>query len=104
MPSDETRRLLKLFGVAVTSLEDAIDRKAPLDEIAKWDQELAERTRETIAFVERLRSRRVAWGRGGPVRRAPRPRGRARRAGSCRWSRAPPSSCARWASRTHWWA
>ena len=35
MPSDETRRLLKLFGVAVTSLEDAIDRKAPLDEIAK---------------------------------------------------------------------
>jgi hypothetical protein len=60
MPSDETRRLLKLFGVAVTSLEDAIDRKAPLDEIAKWDQELAERTRETIAHVERLRSRRIA--------------------------------------------
>ena len=25
MPSDETRRLLKLFGVAVTSLEDAIE-------------------------------------------------------------------------------
>jgi hypothetical protein len=45
MPSDETRRLLKLFGVAVTSLEDAIDRHAPLDEIAKWDQELAERMR-----------------------------------------------------------
>src|SRR5206468_7426311 len=59
MPSDETRRLLKLFGVAVTNLEDAIDRRAPLDEIAKWDQEVAERTRETIAFVERLRSRRV---------------------------------------------
>jgi hypothetical protein len=60
MPSDETRRLLNLFGVAVTNLEDAIDRHAPLDEIAKWDQELAERARETIAFVERLRSRRVA--------------------------------------------
>lgn len=60
MPSDDTRRLLKLFGVAVTNLEDAIDRKAPLDEIAKCDQELAERTRETIALVERLRSRRVA--------------------------------------------
>jgi hypothetical protein len=59
MPSDETRRLLKLFGVAVTNLEDAIDQRAPLDEIAKWDQELAERTRETIAFVEQLRSRRV---------------------------------------------
>ena len=60
MPSDETRRLLKLFGVAVTNLEDAIDQRAPLDEIAKWDQEVAERTRETIAFVEQLRSRRVA--------------------------------------------
>jgi len=59
MPSDETRRLLKLFGVAVTNLEDAIDRRAPLDEIAKWDQEVAERTREAIAFIERLRSRRV---------------------------------------------
>lgn len=60
MPSDETRRVLKVFGVAVTSLEDAIDRKAPLDEIAKWDQELAERTREVIQLVERLRSRRIA--------------------------------------------
>jgi hypothetical protein len=60
MPSEESRRLLKLFGVAVTSLEDAIDRRAPLDEITRWDQEVAERTRETIAFVDRLRSRRIA--------------------------------------------
>jgi hypothetical protein len=60
MPSDETRRLLKLFGVAVTSLEDAIDRRAPLGEIAKWDTELADRTREVIDMVERLRSRRIA--------------------------------------------
>jgi hypothetical protein len=59
MSSDETRRLLKLFGVAVTNLEDAIDHRAPMDEIMKWDQEVAERTRETIAFVERLRSRRI---------------------------------------------
>ncbi|PYM90927.1 MAG: hypothetical protein DME04_21305 [Candidatus Rokuibacteriota bacterium] len=60
MPSDETRRVLKLFGVAVTSLEDAIDRRAPMDEIMKWDQEVAERTREMLALVERLRSRRIA--------------------------------------------
>jgi hypothetical protein len=60
MPSDETRRLLKLFGVAVTSLEDAIDGKKPVDEIMKWDQELADRTREVIAHVEKLRSRRIA--------------------------------------------
>lgn len=60
MPSDETRRVLKVFGVAVTSLEDAIDAHKPLDEIMKWDRELAERTREVIALVDRLRSRRIA--------------------------------------------
>ena len=60
MPSDETRRLLKLFGVAVTSLEDAIDTKAPFEEIMKWDRELADRTRDIIGFVERLRTRRIA--------------------------------------------
>ena len=60
MPSDETRRLLKLFGVAVTNLEDALDGKQPVAEIMKWDQELADRTRELLAHVERLRSRRIA--------------------------------------------
>ena len=60
MPSDETRRLLKVFGVAVTSLEDAIDNKASYEEIMKWDAELADRTRDIIAHVERLRSRRIA--------------------------------------------
>jgi len=60
MPSDETRRLLKIFGVAVTGLEDAIDGKSPTDEIVKLDGELAERMRDVIAFVERLRSRRIA--------------------------------------------
>ena len=60
MPSDETRRLLKLFGVAVTNLEDALDGKKPVPEIMKWDQELADRTRELLAHVERLRSRRIA--------------------------------------------
>jgi hypothetical protein len=60
MPSDETRRLLKVFGVAVTNLEDAIDNKAAFEEIMKWDHELADRTRDIIALVERLRSRRIA--------------------------------------------
>lgn len=60
MPSEETRRVLKVFGVAVTNLEDALDRKAPLEEIMKWDREVAERTRETLAVVERIRSRRIA--------------------------------------------
>jgi hypothetical protein len=60
MPSDETRRLLKVFGVAVTKLEDAIDQHAPVREITQWDTELADRTREVIWMVERLRSRRIA--------------------------------------------
>jgi hypothetical protein len=60
MPSDETRRLLKVFGVAVTSLEDAVDQKAPFEEIMKWDTELADRTRDILALVDRLRSRRIA--------------------------------------------
>ena len=60
MPSEETRRLLKVFGVAVTSLEDAIDRKAPFEEIMKWDAELADRTREVLSLIDRLRSRRIA--------------------------------------------
>ena len=59
MASDETQRVLNLFGVAVTSLEDAIDRRAPVDEITGWDQEVADRTREMIAFLDRLRSRRI---------------------------------------------
>ncbi|PYM29274.1 MAG: hypothetical protein DME15_20675 [Candidatus Rokuibacteriota bacterium] len=60
MPSEETRRVLKVFGVAVTNLEDAIDRKAPLEEIMKWDREVAERTREMLALVDHIRSRRIA--------------------------------------------
>jgi hypothetical protein len=59
MPSDETRKVLKVFGVAVTNFEEAVDRQAPIDEIMKWDTELAERTREVLALVDRLRNRRV---------------------------------------------
>ena len=58
--SEDTRRVLKVFGVAVTNLEDAIEQHKPLEEIMKWDAELATRTREVIALVDRLRSRRIA--------------------------------------------
>jgi hypothetical protein len=59
MPSDETRKLLRAFGVAVTSLEDAIDERAPMDRIMKLDGEVADRTRDIIALVDRIRSRRI---------------------------------------------
>ena len=35
MPTDETRRVLKLLGVAVTTYEDAIRDGAPRDEISR---------------------------------------------------------------------
>ncbi len=63
MPSEETRKLLKLFGVAVTNLEDAVDGPAPADEIARWDREVAQRMREVTALIEQLRARRPSAGR-----------------------------------------
>ena len=59
MPSDETRAVLRAFGVAVTKLEDAIDAKAPVAEIVEWDAVVADRTREVVSLVDRLRSRRI---------------------------------------------
>jgi hypothetical protein len=60
MASEETRNVLKLFNMAITSLEEAIDDRAPMDVVMKWDHEVADRTREVLALVDRLRSRRIA--------------------------------------------
>jgi hypothetical protein len=58
MASEETRRLLKVFGVAVTNLEDALDAQRPPEDLQRLQRELAERLREITALVERLRGRR----------------------------------------------
>ena len=56
MAQDSTRRLLKVFGIAVTNLEDALE--AALPEGAKnAEAELRERMKEVIALVERLSER-----------------------------------------------
>lgn len=60
MASEATHNVLKLFGVAVTRLEDAIDEHASVDDIVKLDEEVADRTRDVLALVERVRSRRIA--------------------------------------------
>jgi hypothetical protein len=57
MPSDETRRLLKLFGVAVTEFEDAVLRAVPAEEIKKVDAEMRSRLEEIEAWIDRLRRR-----------------------------------------------
>ena len=60
MASDETRNVLRRFDVAVTRLEDAIAEHATVDDIVKLDEEVADRTRDVLALVERVRSRRLA--------------------------------------------
>lgn len=52
MPSDETRRLLRMFGVAVTNFEDAVERGAPAEEIAKAEADAKSRLLEVTALVE----------------------------------------------------
>ncbi len=54
MPSDETRRTLKVFGVAVTNLEDA----ETVEERSRCEVELEARLRELEALIDRLRARR----------------------------------------------
>lgn len=53
MAEDSTRRLLKVFGIAVTNLEDALE--AGLAEGAKKaEAELRERMKEVTALVKQL--------------------------------------------------
>jgi hypothetical protein len=59
MPSDEVRRLLKLFGVAVTEFEDAVHQTAAPDELRKREAEVRARLEEIESLIERLR-RRIA--------------------------------------------
>lgn len=56
MPTDETRRLLKVFGVAVTALEDAVHKGATSDEVAKAEAEARARLEEVTRLIERLRA------------------------------------------------
>jgi len=56
MPSDETRRLLRTFGVAVTQYEDAASSGAAGDEIQKAEDEARSRLAEIQALLERLKS------------------------------------------------
>jgi hypothetical protein len=58
MPTDETRRVLKVFGVAVTAFEDAVDKNAPADELKKVDAEVRARLEEVTALIDRLRARK----------------------------------------------
>jgi len=59
MPTDETRRVLRMFGVAVTAFEDAVDSNVTPEELKKTDAELKLRLEEVTALIERLRARKM---------------------------------------------
>jgi hypothetical protein len=56
MPSDETRRLLKIFGVAVTSYEDLVKNGASTEQIKETETEVFDRLSEIRNHLERLRA------------------------------------------------
>ena len=59
MPTDETRRLLRTLGVAVTQFEDAVSSGAPADEIQQAEEEARLRLTEVKALLDRLKSSRA---------------------------------------------
>jgi hypothetical protein len=58
MPTDETRRVLKVFGVAVTAFEDAVDKGAPPEELRKAEAEVKTRLEEITVLIDQLRAKR----------------------------------------------
>ena len=58
MPSDEVRRVLKVFGVAVTNYEDCVEKNATADEMNKAEAEVESSLGEVTALIERLRAKK----------------------------------------------
>jgi len=58
MPTDETRRVLKVFGVAVTAFEDAVDKSAAPEELRKAEAEVKTRLEEITVLIEQLRAKK----------------------------------------------
>ena len=58
MPSDETRRMLRVFGVAVTNYEDAVEKGESPEELAKAEGEVRARLQEIATLIDRLSAKR----------------------------------------------
>ena len=58
MPTDETRRLLKVFGVAVTAFEDAVEKSAAPEELRKAEAEVKTRLEEITVLIDQLRTKK----------------------------------------------
>ena len=58
MPSDETRRILKEFGIAVTEYEDALGRGASTEKLSQAEAEMLSRLQEVTALIKLLQARK----------------------------------------------
>jgi len=56
MPSDDTRRILKTLGVAVTAYEDAVRSGSAMEAILEYEAEARARLEEVTALIDRLRA------------------------------------------------
>jgi hypothetical protein len=54
MPSDEVRQLLRAFGVAVTTFEDAVSGNSSSEEILESEAKARARLQEVTALIDRL--------------------------------------------------
>jgi hypothetical protein len=63
MPTDETRHLLRAFGVAVTTFEDAIRDKASSEVLHETEADARARLEQVTALVERLLASAAAASR-----------------------------------------
>ena len=57
MPSQETRRVLKEFGIAVTDFEDALDQQLAAEDVSTAEAAMAARLEEVMRLVEELRAK-----------------------------------------------
>ena len=57
MPSEETRRILKEFGIAVTDYEDAIEKTLPKEELSKIEAEMLSHLKQVTGLIEGLRAK-----------------------------------------------
>jgi hypothetical protein len=55
MPSDDTRRLLRSFGIAVTAYEDAVREQLSPETILASETEARARLQEIAELIDRLR-------------------------------------------------
>ena len=58
MPSDETRRLLRMFGIVVTEFEDAVGGGAPPEKLAKLEVQVRAHLQEITDLIEQIAARK----------------------------------------------